>query len=306
VSASRGRDVIVAIAIAAVAAAGVAVMQPRLAATTKHVKETQDLYVLPPPAQLRMMTLGFRAAAVDLLWAKLLVEYGMHIADRRPFDSLTQYVDAILEIEPDYAPLFRYVDTMLIYRPPRGTMADARLARAYLERGIAARPYDNRVWIQYGQFLAFLAPGYLEDAAEKDRWRVDGARAMLRAVELGADPDRAISAATILSNAGDQAASIRSLQRAYALTDDPTEREQIATKLDRLQATAQRDIAARDVQVIEARWRQWFPFVTRGEFLLMGPVVDPAKCAGRNRAPACAQTWGPHLPSARSDLDGDD
>jgi hypothetical protein len=298
VTSRRGRDVVVALAMLAIGAAGVASTQPRLAATTKRIKETQDVYVLPPPAQLRIMTLGYRATASDFLFAKLLVEYGLHLGAHRPFDDLPRYLDAILAIEPDYEAVFRYVDTMLIFRPPRGTAADARLARGYLERGLAARPYDARLWLEYGQFLAFLAPSFLEEPAEIERWRVDGARAVMHAVELGADPDRAISAATVLSKAGDRAASIKSLQRAMALTDDPAERELIGRKLDVLQATAERESMAHDLHVIEGQWRTSFPFLSRGEFLIVGPPIDVAACAGRNRSAACARDWTPHLPSA--------
>ncbi len=282
---------------------GVAILQPRLAATVKAVKQREDVYVLPPPAQLRAMTLGYRAAAIDLLWAKLLVEYGTHWQEHRAFDALPRYIDAILEIEPDYAPIYRYVDTMLVYRPPRGYEADARLARKYLERGIKERPYDAKVWMQYGQFIAFIAPGFLEDSEEKERWRVDGAFAMIRAVELGADPDRAVSAATILSKRGENEAAIRTLRRVYALTDSASEREAIAQKLAKLSANAERETTARDVQYVESRWRKDFPFLSRGEYLMVGPGVDAMRCAGRKRAIDCTTDWGPRLPSAAVDPD---
>lgn len=310
--APRSRGTAIAIALFVAGTVGVALTQPRLAATTKTVKAREDVYVLPPPAQLKAMTLGYHAAAIDLLWAKLLVEYGTHWQEHRSFDDLPRYVDAILEVEPDYAPLFRYVDTMLVYRPPRGYEADARLARGYLEKGLAVRPYDAKVWMQYGQFIAFIAPGFLTDDAEKERWRVDGARAMMRAVELGANPDRAISAATILNKHGDHEASIRSLRTAYALTDDPREREEIARKLASLQAVAERDLAARDMQFVESQWRRDLPFLSRGEYLLVGPKVDPVRCAGagahapvaRDGAPnECAADWGPRIPSASLDAE---
>ena len=48
------------------------------------------------------MTLGYTAAAVDLLWAKVLVEYGIHHAEKRPFADLEAYLDAILTLEPTY------------------------------------------------------------------------------------------------------------------------------------------------------------------------------------------------------------
>ena len=162
----------------AVAAAGVAYTQPRVARTAHAVKEGEDVYAFPPPVHLRASVLGWSAATVDLLWADLLVEYGTHWSEHRDFTTIPQYVDAILELEPTYQPLYRYVDTLLAYRPMLGTERDVKLARGYLERGTRERPDDAKVWNQYGQFLAFIGPSFLHDEAEKAAWRRDGAEAI--------------------------------------------------------------------------------------------------------------------------------
>src|SRR6202042_685051 len=112
------------------------------------------------------------------------------------FEDTPRYADAILELEPTYAPLYRYISTMLVYRPPQGTEKDARMARAYLERGTRERPEDGDLWLEYGQFIAFIAPSFLKDPVDVARWRKEGAEAMGHAVELGGDPDRALTAAT--------------------------------------------------------------------------------------------------------------
>ena len=283
-------------ALLAVSVLGVARIQPRLARIAHEVKETDDVYVLPPPDDLRVMTLGYQAAAVDLLWAKLLVAYGSHWQERRPFDA-RPYLDALLALEPTYAPVYRYADTLLVYRPPRGTEDDARAARSYLERGLRERPGDHAVWLSYGQFLAFLGPSFLTSQEEKERWRHDGATALMRAVELGADADRSLAAATILSKYGERDTILKHLQRAYALTDDPQTRDEIAAKLAHLEAserqTAEAEEARRAVRFVEARWRRDYPFLTRGELLLVGPAVDTARCSGPGARldPACARDW---------------
>jgi tetratricopeptide (TPR) repeat protein len=284
------------VAILAVAALGIARTQPRLARLVHDVKEADDVYVLPPPDDLRVLSLGYDAATVDLLWAKLLVAYGTHWQERRPFDA-RPYLDALLALEPTYAPVYRFADTLLVFRPPRGTEDDARAARAYLERGLRERPGDHAVWLSYGQFLAFLGPSFLTSQEEKDRWRHDGAAALMRAVELGADADRSLAAATILSKYGERDTVIKHLQRAYALTDDPQTRDEIAAKLARLEASARQttevEEAQRAVRYVEGRWRRDYPFLTRGELLLLGPSVDTARCSGPDAAfdPACARDW---------------
>lgn len=275
---------------------GVAWLQPRLAREAHDIKEVGDVYPLPPPAELHMATLGWDAAAVNLLWSKLLVDYGMHWSEHREFVDTPKYADAILELEPTYAPLYRFIDTMLAYRPLQGTEDDIRKARAYLERGTRARPEDRDLWMTYGQFIAFIAPSFLHDEAEIARWRRDGAEAMGHAVELGGDADRALTAATLLTKAGATQAAIRYLEHAYAFTEHPSMasvHEAIGRRLAALQATEVRQAADVAARAIDERWHAELPFVSRDEYLLLGPSVDPLRCAGLAAAddPSCARDW---------------
>ena len=292
--------------VAMVGVAGVALTQPSLAARLHDSKAKEDVYVLPPPTQLRAATLGHHAAAVDLLWAKVLVEYGMHMGEHRAFLDVTRYLDSILALEPDFAPLYQFADTLIVYnRPEGGTEADARTAKAYLERGTLERPADANVWLHYGQFLAFQANSFLPEGPELEAWRRQGALALTRAVDLGADADRSVSAATLLARYGEKDAAIRSLQRAYALADDPRQQELIANKLTLLQADAARDIAVTDSQTLDMERHRHYPFVSRGTYLLLGPAADTtAECAGPARSgatrPRCTREWADVLPSAHA------
>ncbi len=294
---STGRSVGgVATMVLLASASGVYALQPPLAAIAHDVKERRDVFALPPPAQLHAATLGWDAAAVDLLWSSLLVDYGTHWVEHRDFDETPRYADAILELEPGYAPLYRYISTMLVYRPPQGTENDARMARAYLERGTRERPEDGDLWLEYGQFVAFIAPTFLHDPAEIDAWRKAGAAAIGHAVELGAAPDSALAAATMLTRAGSADAAIPFLERAYAFTEQPgleEQHESIGRRLAALHADRLRSRADATARAIDARWRDELPFVPRGRYLLVGPSVDPARCAGPSAAddPACERHW---------------
>ncbi len=295
------RDSIGALAFAALGMAGVALTQPSLARSIHDAKDREDVYVLPPPAQLEAGTLGYRAAAVDMLWVKLRVEYGIHFTEQRPFPDVTHYLDALIALEPDFPPVYKYADTMLCYHAGDATEDDARKTRAYLERGIKERPDDHEVWLRYGQFLAFMSPSFLKSPDEIERWRVDGARALERAVDLGDDPDRSIASATLLDKHGQREAAVRGLERAYALTDDAKARELIAYKLASLHADDVRDKAVRDVEFIERTWRTRWPFTKRAAALLLGPAPDPLACVGPKgaRTSDCANDWEPTLPSSK-------
>lgn len=284
------------LALALLGAALVQSLRGPLAETVHNVRQKDDVYLLPPPSQLRTLSLGYHATMTDLVWAMLLVEYGTHWAEKRPFEGTRLYADAILALEPDYAPLYRYIGTLLAYRPLRGTEDDVRTARSYLERGLRERARDHHVWMEYGQFIAFIAPTFLTEDSEKQAWRKDGASAMAHAVELGGTVDRSVAAATILSKQGERQAAIRYLQRAYAMTDenDPRTRDEIREKLVLLEASRDADLAQKRDKYFERERRRTYPFLSKGSFLMLGPVVDTAGCVGK-RENACSTSWSRHL-----------
>jgi hypothetical protein len=206
----------------ALAGAGVALLQPHLALAAHKAGDREDVYALPPREQLHAATLGWDAAAVDALWATLLVRYGSHWAEHRPFDDVGRYADAILELEPNYRPLFKSIEALVLYHPLTGTTADARAAKRYLELGVERYPDDHELWLQLGLFAGYTGNSYLTDPKELDAWRAEGARAIDRAVQLGADPQEALYAAHLYAVAGELGEQIVSLERMYAVTDQPS------------------------------------------------------------------------------------
>lgn len=274
---ARGFD-LVALLLALVGVAAIAVYQPTLGARIHHVKAREDVSALPPPKQLKVMALGYKQSTVDLLWAKLVVEWGLAHHEKRAFPDLTRYIDAILEIEPDFPTVYQFLDTLVVYGPTLGTADDARTARRYLKRGTEERTYDPEVWLHYGQFCAFLAPTFLTDKVEIEEFRMEGARAMMRAVELGSDAERALSAATILKKGGGEKQARRDgLRRAYALTDDPETRRNLLFQLSQVEEMPGGE---EDVEIVERELRRRFPNVSRSMGLLIGPSRNPAACAG--------------------------
>ncbi|MBP9113110.1 MAG: hypothetical protein KBF88_09900 [Polyangiaceae bacterium] len=254
-----------------------------LASVAHTVKQDGDASLLPPPDELKTLTFGYRAATVDYLWGKLLVEHGTHNHEKREFPDLERYLDAIVALEPDLHFFYKFVDTLLCFRPIRGYEKDVRKARWYFEQhGLKARPYDHQLWLHYGEFLAFGAPSFLREAnaTDVDEWKRTGANAIFRAIELGADPDRSISAATILGKSGERQGLIRQLERALAHTDEPETRADLLARLEHYQVADVRDRADKRLQRIQSRWRSEMPFLDRNEYLLLGPIHEPLSCVG--------------------------
>jgi tetratricopeptide (TPR) repeat protein len=250
---------------------------------------------------LRIATLGYVAATTDLLWGRLLVENGVHWSEHRPFRDLEHYLDAIVELDPRFRPFYEFVDSLLCYRPPKsGQESDAREVRAYLERGIRELPNDGSVWLTYGQFLAFMGPSYLSRDEDRLEWRREGARAMLRAVDLGADSHFGIAASSMMdSRFGERDTAINALERAYAITDDEAKRAEISAKLEAMHASRAADRGRTMIGRVEAAWRREYPFVSKGTFLLLGPVPSATRCVGvaSTDDPACAHDWDTAFPN---------
>lgn len=277
-----------------IGAVGIARVQPGLVRKTKLAKEKEDVVLLPPPDKLRAITLHYNAMVADFLWAKLLLEYGQHWADRRVFAHAPRYMDAILALDPKFRQVYEFSDSILVFRS--GLVAgldDAKLAREYYERGLEELPNDADLRLRYGQFLAFLGPSYVKDPAVLEEWRVTGARAIMRAVELGADADASLSAATILGKSGEREAMTQSLLRAYALASDEKTKSDILARLSHLKVDGDIDGMRRAYEAFKEYREERFPFLSVTQLQLAGPVRDPAECAGlaQSRTRACIGDW---------------
>ncbi|HQK20865.1 MAG TPA: HAT repeat-containing protein, partial [Polyangiaceae bacterium] len=133
--------------------------RPRLVEWLSQAKETSDVYVLPPPTVLARASLGYRAAVADYLWAHVLVTQGLRMGAKRPFQEVGQYLDAINHLDPAYREPYRLADSLLSHQAGDSDRAQSvRRARQILERGLIQFPYDAELWLNYGQFLAYIGP----------------------------------------------------------------------------------------------------------------------------------------------------
>ena len=303
VPSARARDSLRTIGVVVVAAILIALVRGRLFETSRHVKETSDVYDLPPPADVVLLSLGYRAALADVLWARVLVSQGLHTQERRRYDNLTLLLDTINALDPKFREPYLMADALITFQVGITPRADALKAREILERGCAERPLDGELWLVAGEFVAFIAPAssYLSGPEEVARWRLDGARMLAHAAELGGDKSyiswQALGGVGILSRAGERDAAIRFLRRTLAVTDDPELKDRIQAQLDRL-VGEERELAREDLfhrldrGILEARRRD-LPFVARRRLMIIGPPRDWAYCAGpahRDEA-ACASSW---------------
>lgn len=286
------------VALTLAAAGAVSLVRAKLAEMHHHVNVTSDVYALPPPDQIVTLSLGYRAALADLLWAHVLVSQGLHTMERRRFENLSRFLDSINELEPTFREPYLLADALYTFQASGTPREEVLKARAVMERGTQNLPLDGEVWLELGQFVAYIAPsGYLTDPEEQARWRLDGARMLARAAELGGENAQvswqALGGASILGRAGERDAAIAFLRRTLAVTDDPELKQQVERQITSLAGEkALEDERARQARLAEMRRRD-LPFVKLGLFLVLGPPVDPYRCAGPERAldEACARSF---------------
>ncbi len=288
-------------AAALVAGLTVAATQLPARAVSLTVKETTDAYLLPPPDQLVVASLGYRAALADLLWAKVLVTQGIRMEQRRGFDTVGQYLEAITTLDPKWREPYRLSDTLLTFQAVEVQTSEVYKARVMLEKGVAERPLDAELWLQLGQFVAFIAaPSYLKDPDEQERWRREGAQYLARAAELGAaDPNiqwQAFGGAGILARAGERDAAKRFYRLTLATATDPELQAQLENKLRALQEEEERDAYEARKAAFSSVWRARYPGRRQDFLYAAGFGPDPAACAGGSASAhfgeaRCASTW---------------
>jgi hypothetical protein len=272
-----------------------------------RVKTIRDVYVLPPPSQTVALSLGYRAAAADLIFGHVLVAAGVHLSERRLFEFAGQYLETINELDPKFRAPYRYADGILTLQSVKVPDTLQRQARAILLRGTREFPYDQELWAAAGQYLAYLAPSWLQDPAEAAAFRQEGARILAHACELvGSNeniPHQCITAAALFSDAGNNAATRSFLSRMLDIVDDPELRALAEGRLRQLDS--EDEVLER--QQRSARFNRLherdLPFASRSELQALGPRFDAAACAGR-RLPladeACSTSFRELLPPPES------
>jgi hypothetical protein len=294
--AQPNRDRLLAVALCALSVWTIASMRSLLTNQFRSASQKSDDYLLPPATQTVSASLGYRSALADLIYAHVLVSYGIHFQEKHNFEFVGAYLDTVNALDPKFRDPYRFADTLLTIQPnPVGIESYAK-ARQILERGLQALPYDTELWSSAGQFMAYIAAPRFTDEARAAEWRLDGARKLARACELVGNnenvPYHCINAATLLSEAGEQTALTKFLNRFLLVNDDPAVRSLAIAALRRSAPGAEQGLDER-VARVQAAWRADLPFVTRSALFVIGPKTDPATCAGLSHSGsvACASSF---------------
>jgi hypothetical protein len=294
---SSRRSELIAVLVIALAVLIVGAHRPRLATEYAQVHDAADAYMLPRADQAYIASLGYRSALADLIFAHVLVSYGLHFQDKRLFAHVGEYLDLVNRLDPKFRSPYWFADTLLTLQPEAPPVEFYRKARQIQERGLKELPSDQELWSAAGQFLAYLAPQYLPDPDEKKEYKRTGAQYLMRACNLvGSNeniPHHCITAANLLNEASDRDAKQQFLERLLTMIDDP-EIQDLALGLLKRNVSEQAQAAVKQRQAqFQAKWRAALPHAPRVEIGALGPSFDAAACAGSQHAlkPECATSW---------------
>jgi tetratricopeptide (TPR) repeat protein len=282
----------VAFALIALAALTVNRLRPPLNTAFLGTKNQADVYALPPPAQLTAMSLGYRSALADMIFAHVLVSSGIHFQEKRAFEFASKYIEAVNVLDAKFELPYRMADGLITLQAKPVSVEAYRQARRILERGMAEFPYSQGMWTSAGMFLAYLGPTGNIEGDELAEWKLAGGRALARSCELVGSkeppPKQCIMAAGLLTKAGEAEAARQFIERMLALNDDPEVRRFMGALLAQKVGAEERDRLHERREQFKRAWSADLPFVSRGAVLAIGPRWDSAACAG---AGECTTSW---------------
>lgn len=286
------RAKVVAFVLIAVSALSVSRLRAPLNVAFLGTKTTNDVYTLPPAGQLTALSLGYRSALADLIFAHVLVSSGIHFQEKRTFEFAGKYIEAVNALDPKFELPYRMADGLITLQAKPVGIEAYRQARRILERGMAEFPYSQGMWSSAGLFLAYLGPTGNITGDELADWKLTGGRALARSCELVGSkeppPHQCIAAAGLLTKAGEAAAAQQFIERMLAFNDDPDVRRYMTALLEQKAGAAERDRARERRERFRRAWGADLPFVSRGAALAIGPNWSSAACAGRS---PCATSW---------------
>lgn len=262
---------------------GIGAAHAPLVESHQRVSTLEAIYALPNPEHLKLFSLGYRAALADLLFGRTLVAAGMHFSEKKVFEHLDGYLYAIVALEPRYRDVYYYADSLLTLSTVRMPAQNYRTARDLQERGRRLFPDDAQLWISSGQFMTYLAVQWLPEGEDPNEWKRTGAQVIQHACDIWPYqelPSSCLGVTSVLSRLGEREATIRSLERLIAVSDDPAVRSEATRRIEGLLGEQAREQFHRSVQQTEELRARDLPLLSRAEYQLIGPPWDPTRCSG--------------------------
>lgn len=223
----------------------------------------EDVYYLPSPANLRLMSLGHREGLADIVWMRALVYLGQEFQARGDLENVFRYTDSILTLDPEFRAAYEWIATAALYRPTEIDAEEAKRVIPYLREAAARFPDDGEMaWLVGATMVYDLAPMLSHEDAEAVR--SEGNVHLQTAARLGGGPDwLVLSNLSQLRRVGEIEQMVRHLEEMLPIVDDPEIREELLIRLREARGASEVEATRAALEAREASWkrdRPWLPF----------------------------------------------
>ncbi len=234
----------------------------------------EDIYYLPPPAWLQVVSLGHRRALADLIWLRALVYFGDEFANRGAVKHVFNYGDSMLALDPDFKRVYRWIGVAGVYTPTGSPPEFMERSIEVLRRGVERFPDDGGLaWDAGATIMYELLPHLPKDDPDRERLEADGNGYMMAAAQLGAGPPwLVLTNASSLRKLGEKDRELRHLEEMYAVIRDPKVKSQIELRLAQLRDEAYAEAFRSVNEEFEQRRLEEFPYLPSTLYFF---VADP-------------------------------
>lgn len=133
---ASSRASLIALVLAAAVLVGVVIpLHRREAVASRQDVIEERVRLLPPPAALRIASLGFHGMAADVVWLLAVQYIGSHLITDRQLPELHRLVETVVLLDPHFIDVYTLGALFLNY-----SAGDVRGAISLLERGARANP----------------------------------------------------------------------------------------------------------------------------------------------------------------------
>lgn len=229
---------------------------------------------VPSPAAAPFVSLGYREAAADLFYVRMI---GHFIGEDSSGHGVADLAEAIVTLDPRFYRAYDHGANAMTLAKHGVDQAVYLRAIRVLEAGMTQFPQDWRMPYLAGQM--YTQDLTTEDEAQKRAWDERGTLLVESAIRKpGAPSSAARWAATMRSKLGQRERAIAGLREMLLITQDDAARERLIKSLAEV---AERDTDALAAEIYEERakfekqWRAERRTVPATMYLLLGPRILP-------------------------------
>jgi len=275
-----GRLIVAVLLIAALA--GVRSLRSRAMNQFLATQTYEDIYYLPPPDWLEVMSLGYRRALADLIWLRALVYFGDEFMNEGEVKHVHNYGESMLKLDPDFRRVYSWVGVAGVYTPKGSPPEFIEQAVDVLRRGVQRFPNDGDLaWDAGATIMYELLPHLPKDDPSRARLEAEGNEHMMAAARLGAGPDwLVITNATSLRKLGENDRELRHLEEMYALVRDTKVKAEIEVRLSQLRDEAYAEAFRRANEEFEERRLAEFPYMPSALYFFVADPIESSVGVG--------------------------